>query len=86
MLLKFCAFKRMASTVPVKISEPYVPTWNPTCCPGRTRPMLASSTQAVSLSVSSGVQRRKKFGDVMLACTVWPMLTRRWITTPSIGE
>ena len=48
--------------------------------------MSASTTHAVSLSVCKAVAIMKKDGVLTLACTVWPMLTRRWITTPSIGE
>ncbi len=85
-LFWFVAFSRTASTVPRNCCWPYASTWKVTSIPARMRPMSASSTPAVSRSCCNGVESTKKFGVVMLACTVWPRSTRRSTTTPSIGD
>ncbi len=85
-LLTVVGERRISRTVPRSVTEGWAATVNSAVCPGRTRPMSASSTVAHTSISSRSAAMVKSVGEERLAATVIPTSAARDTTTPAMGE
>ena len=75
----------MRKTLPTKVTPGKASQENVTSMPGLMFPMSASFTETQTCIFAKSFATRKMLEAAWLETTVWPMLTRRSMMTPSIG-